>query len=223
MTSRTTTATEDPTDSRSTPLAQPSGHPSTTIRTLSTIDARTAERFYALYVETFGELAVRAVNRHLLRRDEFMAMMVDPRIDKIVIEEESTGEVIAMCTLTNHLEVVDWISPDYFAHHYPDHWARGAVYYLGFSLVSSPRRRVQLFSELITHVSRTLLAKDAMCSYDICTFNNEMIGLGDAVESIVKRAVPQAEVRAVDTQTYYTAVPIHAEDGLRMPSQRSTL
>jgi hypothetical protein len=202
--------------------SQPTREPSTTIRTLTEIDDVTARRFYALYVETFGELAIRAVNRHLLRRDEFMAVMVDPRIDKIVIEDDTTHELIAMCTLTNHLETVDWVSPEYYAHHFPDHWARGAVYYLGFSLVSSRRRRTQLFTELTAHVTRTLVAMDAMCSYDICMFNNETVGLGDAIESIVTSTAP-VDVRAVDTQTYYTAVPVTSEEFLRLPGQRSTV
>ena len=97
---------------------QPTRIPSTTIRTVAAVDDVTAQRFYALYLETFGELAIRAVNRHLLRREEFMSVMVDPRIDKIVIEDDESGELIAMCTLTNHLETVDWVSPQYYAHHY---------------------------------------------------------------------------------------------------------
>lgn len=198
---------------------QPTSVPSTTVRTVSQVDDVTAQRFYALYVETFGELAIRAVNRHLLRREEFLAVMVDPRVDKIVIEDDETHELIAMCTLTNHLETVDWVSADYFAHHYPDHWSRGAVYYLGFSLVASRRRRAQLFTELIAHVTRTLVARDAMCSYDICMFNNEAIGLGDAVEAIVTGTAP-VDVRAVDTQTYYTAVPVTSAEVLRLPGQR---
>lgn len=206
-----------------TPLhAQAAPVPSTTIRTVAEVDDATAHRFYALYLETFGELAIRAVNRHLLRRDEFFAVMVDPRIDKIVIEDDATGELIAMCTLTNHLETVDWVSPEYFAHHYPDHWSRGAVYYLGFSLVASRRRRVQLFSELIAHVTRVVEAADAMCAWDICMFNNETIGLAQAVECIVNRTA-SFDVRAVDTQTYYTAVPATSEECLRLPGQRSTV
>jgi len=202
---------------------QPTRVPSTTIRTITHVDDVTAQRFYSLYLETFGELAIRAVNRHLLRREEFMAVMVDERIDKIVIEDDETHELIAMCTLTNHLETVDWVSPEYFAHHYPDHWSRGAVYYLGFSLVASRRRRAQLFTELIAHVTRTLVAKDAMCSYDICMFNNEVIGLGDAVGAIVT-STAAVDVRAVDTQTYYTAVPtITSAEFLRMPAPRSTV
>jgi hypothetical protein len=201
---------------------QPTPAPSTTIRTVAEVDDATARRFYALYLETFGELAIRAVNRHLLRREEFMAVMVDPRVDKIVIEDDTTHELVAMCTLTNNLETVDWVSADYFAHHYPDHWSRGAVYYLGFSLVASRRRRVQLFSELITHVTRVVEADNAMCAWDICMFNNETIGLAQAVEGIVNRTA-SFDVQAVDTQTYYAAVPVTSEEFLRLPGQRSTV
>ena len=201
---------------------QPTRTVSTSIRTLAEVDEATAQRFYSLYLETFGELAIRAVNRHLLRREEFMAVMVDPRIDKIVIEDDATHELIAMCTLTNHLETVDWVSPEYFAHHYPDHWSRGAVYYLGFSLVASRRRRVQLFSELIAHVTRVVEADNAMCAWDICMFNNETIALAEAVEGIVNRTA-SFDVRAVDTQTYYTAVPATSEERLRLPGQRPTV
>ena len=201
---------------------QPTRQPTTTIRTLTEIDDVTAQRFYALYMETFGELAIRAVNRHLLRREEFMAVMVDPRIDKIVIEDDETGELIAMCTLTRNLETVDWVSPEYFAHHYPDHWARGAVYYLGFSLVASRRRRAQLFTELIAHVTRVVDADNGMCGWDICMFNNETIGLANAVETIVNNTA-SFDVRAVDTQTYYAAVQRTSPEVLRLPSPRSTV
>jgi hypothetical protein len=61
-----------------------------------------------------------------------------------------------------------------------------------------------------------------MCSYDICMFNNETIGLGDAVKAIVTSTAP-VDVRAVDTQTYYTAVPVSSEEFLRLPQPRSTV
>ena len=204
------------------PAHAPTHVAGTTTRTITRVDDVTARRFYALYLETFGELAIRAVNRHLLRREEFMAVMVDPRIDKIVIQDDASGELIAMCTLTNDLETVDWVSPEYFAHHYPDHWSRGAVYYLGFSLVASRRRRTQLFSELITHVTRVVEADKAMCAWDICMFNNETIGLDQAVEAIVNRTA-SFDIRAVDTQTYYAAVPVISDESLRLPGQRSTV
>lgn len=197
----------------------------TSVRVVTTVDVETAQRFYSLYRRTFGKLAIAAVNRHLLTEQEFMEVMADERVDKYLVCEDATDEAIAMCTLTNHLETVTWVSPEYFAHHYPDHARRNAVYYLGFSLVSSSRRRAQLFTQLISSVSQTLLDRDAMCAYDICQFNNETLGLGDAVGAMIQHVAP-VDVRAVDTQTYYTAVPvrpIQTDKMQRLPGQRPTV
>jgi len=192
---------------------------------VSTVDEETAQRFWSLYRETFGRLAVAAVNRHLLSEHEFMEVMGDERVDKYLVCEDATGEAIAMCTLTNHLETVTWVSAEYFAHHYPDHAARNAVYYLGFSLVGATHRRAQLFTALITRVSQTLVDKGAMCAYDICQHNNQTIGLGDAVGAMIQSVAP-IEVQAVDTQTYYAAVPVATTktgEIQRLPGQRPTV
>ena len=198
---------------------------STSVRVVPAVDLDTAQRFWALYRDTFAPLAIAAVNRHLLRESEFMEVMADERVDKYLVCDNDTGEALAMCTLTNHLDTVTWVSEEYFAHHYPEHAARNAVYYLGFSLVGSARRRVQLFTQLITQVSRTLIAQDAMCAYDICQYNNETIGLGNAVGAMIQ-TVGAIDVRAVDTQTYYAAVPL-ASVGTdvikRLPGQRLRL
>ena len=79
-----------------------------------TVDDPTASRFWKLYVETFGDLATKAVARQLLHEHEFMEEMNDERVDKYLAHDES-GQAVAMCTLTNHLETVPWISADYFA------------------------------------------------------------------------------------------------------------
>lgn len=195
------------------------------LRIHSAVDEETSQRFYRLYRETFGPLAIAAVNRHLLHEHEFMEVMADERIDKYLVSDEDTGEALAMCTLTNHLETVTWVSAEYFRHHFPDHAARDAIYYLGFSLVGPTRRRAQLFTQLITSVSQTLLEKDAMCAYDICEYNNETLGLGDAVGAMIQHVAP-IHVQAVDTQTYYTAVPnvgSKPDKRQRMPGQRPTV
>ena len=179
----------------------------TTVHVVTRVDDETAQRYWALYQSTFGPLAIAAVNRHLLTESEFMEVMEDERVDKYLVRDDLTGEALAMCTLTNHLETVTWVSAEYFAHHYPEHAARNGVYYLGFSLVGATRRRAQLFTQLITQVSRTLVAENAMCAYDICQHNNETIGLGNAVGAMIQSVAP-IDVRAVDTQTYYAAVPV---------------
>ena len=61
-----------------------------------------------------------------------------------------------------------------------------------------------------------------MCAYDICQHNNETIGLGNAVGAMIQ-TVGDIDVRAVDTQTYYAAVPVASvgtEVIQRLPGQR---
>jgi hypothetical protein len=191
----------------------------------SEVGEETARRFYALYVETFGELTTRAVARQVLHEHEFMEEMHDPRVDKYLAWDEN-GDAVAMCTLTRHLETVPWISPQYFAHHYPEHTARDAVYYLGFILVAGGRRRQHLFTEMINQVADVLLDRDAMCAWDICNYNNEVLGLADVLEAMLQR-VAHVNVSAVDTQTYYSAVARGRKQMSELrripPAQRSTL
>jgi hypothetical protein len=199
------------------PPTQRTQAPSQRITIEAKVDDETARRFYALYVESFGELATKAVARQVLHEHEFMEEMLDDRVDKYLARDH--GRVVAMCTLTKNLETVPWISPQYFEHHYPDHWRRDAVYYLGFVLVAHSHRRSNLFVELIRVVSETLVDRRAMCAYDICSYNNEIIGLSEAIETLLT-SVAEISVASIDTQTYYRAIPLGPRKLPRMRNSR---
>jgi len=198
---------------------------SLSVRIVTRIDEDTAREFYELYRETFGPMATKAVNRHVLHEHEFMDTMRDERIDKYLAVDDETGDAIGMCTLTNHLEAVGWVSAEYFAHHYPEHAARQAVYYLGFSLAKPDRRRDKVFTALITAVSETLAEERAMCGYDICAWNNEQLHLGAAVEAMVS-SIAEVDILTLDTQTYYAAIstgPLKSGKRGQVPVQRPTV
>jgi hypothetical protein len=163
----------------------------------------TAEEYYALYLDTFGDLATRAAGRQLLHREEFLDDMRDARVHKYVAWNED-GEAVGMSTLTSHLETVPWISPAYFAHHFPEHTARDAVYYLGFTLVHRRHRRSRIFRAVTERVVELLVAERAVCAYDICGYNDEMLGFSSNIERVLHRKA-DVTVAAIDRQTYYTA------------------
>lgn len=167
------------------------------------LDAETAAHYYQLYLETFGELQTRAVARQLLHEHEFLEEMHDPRVSKYTAWED--GEVIGMTTLTNHLETVPWIAPTYFAHHYPEQWARRAVYYLGFTLVKKTRREAHVFQGMIAAATRLILAERAVCAWDMCYYNDEELGLGTAIQRMLAGHT-ELEVAPIDRQTYFAAV-----------------
>jgi hypothetical protein len=179
------------------------------------IDEETAKRFYKLYNDTFGDLATKAVARQLLHEHEFMEEMLDPRVDKILAWDDH-GEAVGMCTLTHHLETVPWISPDYFAHHYPEHTARDAVYYLGFIMVDQQHRRGHLFMAMIRRVVEIIAAQDGMCAYDVCGYNDEVLGLAKATAALL-HSLGNFETEPIDTQVYYQAMIVEPP---RLPEMR---
>ena len=202
---------------RSAPAGSSPDRRGLTITIESKVDEATARRFHALYVNTFGSLAVKAVARQVLHEHEFMEEMLEERVDKLLALDEA-GRPVAMATLTRHLDTVPWISPDYFAHHYPEQTARNAVFYLGFILVEQQHRRSHLFIDLLTKVAQTIIDERGVCAWDICSHNNEAFGLADAIEALTSR-MATFDVGPVDTQTYYSAVYLGPK---KLPEMRNS-
>jgi hypothetical protein len=174
-----------------------------TISVETTVDDETAATYFALYRETFGALATLAAARQLLHEHEFLEDMRDPRVHKYVARD-ADGHVVGMSTLSTHLETVPWISSEFFAHHYPEHTARGAVYYLGFTLVDPRVRQSRVFAAMVDRIVERLVADRAVCAWDICGHNDDVIGLGANIDTIVRRTADVA-IDPIDRQTYYAA------------------
>ena len=174
-----------------------------TITLETEVDPEMAAAYYRLYRETFGALETRAVARQLLHEHEFLEEMQDPRVHKYVAWDVG-GEAVGMSTLTADLETVPWISPAWFAHHYPEHTARRAVYYLGFTLVHRQRRQTRIFRAMVERIVERLVAERAVCAWDICAFNDDMLGLGNNIERIIQGCA-EVTVAPVVRQTYYAS------------------
>ena len=183
-----------------------------------TIEGSDVERFYGLYLEAFGALRTMAVARHVLHEDEFREEMVNPLIDKYVAWDED-GRAVAMATLTRHLETVPWISPDYFAHHYPEAYGRQAVFYLGFVLADPGRRRQRMFSDILAAVIRHVADARGICGWDACAFNVEHVRMRDVVVAVSQDVSP-TEVEPIDTQTYFVSIPEASRNVVNVPQMR---
>jgi hypothetical protein len=165
------------------------------------VEPAMAAAYFRLYRETFGALETLAVARQLLHEHEFLEEMRDPRVHKYVAWDDQ-GEPIGMSTLTSDLETVPWISPGYFAHHFPEHTARRAVYYLGFTLVDHRRRQSRVFRAMVERIVERLVAERAVCAWDICAHNDDLLGLNDNIDRILSGCA-DVTVVPIDRQTYY--------------------
>jgi hypothetical protein len=153
----------------------------------------------------------------VLHREEFFDDMCDPRVEKYVVWAAS-GRPVGMTTLTRHLETVPWISPEFFAARFPDHSARNAIYYLGFTLVHPAARDDWVLTTMLDAIFSRLVLEDAVLSYDVCGHNNNVLQLAARVESVLRRSTDLV-IEPLDSQTYYY---VTHRDRPRSPAGRAS-
>src|SRR5687768_15397702 len=92
------------------------------------------EDFLAVYRAAFAPLEKLAPARQAYDDDEFRHEMADEHVMKLIAWDNS-GVACGMAFIATDLSVVPWISVPYYAHRFPEHYARGAVFYIGAMLV----------------------------------------------------------------------------------------
>jgi hypothetical protein len=160
-----------------------------------------ADRFWELYREAFEPLRTRAAARHVLRREEFDDEMADPRVTKLLAHDED-GDPVGLTTLATDLAAVPWVSPEFFAARYPEHAARGAIWYIGFTLSHTGRRSTRIFMDMIDALVAHLAEHRVVCAYDVSRFNDDSLRFADNLRRHLERT-QDVTVEGVDRQTYY--------------------
>lgn len=176
------------------------------------IDDADIEIFYELYEQAFGPLRTKAAARQVLHPDEFREEMVDPRVLKFVSWSDD-GEPLGMSTLTNCLDTVPWISADYYRTQYPDHAARDAIYYLGFTLVRNDVGPTTAFRDAVEVLITKMADEQAIMCLDICGHHTDK-GFAEVLERMA-HAVAPTKVEVMDTQTYFVAAFEAARRGVQ--------
>ena len=165
------------------------------------VDAELAERFWELYLAAFEPLRTRAAARHVLHREEFDEEMSDPRVLKLLAHDHD-GTAVGLTTLATDLAAVPWVSPEFFAARYPEHAARSAVWYIGFTLAHPGRRASRTFMDMIDALVEHLAAHHVVCAYDVSRFNDDSLRFAENLRRHLERT-QDVRVETVDQQTYY--------------------
>jgi len=160
-----------------------------------------AEYLYKLYRRAFDPLKPRAAARHVLTEDEFMAQMADERIDKYLAWEEDASPV-GVIAMTRELAAIPWISPDYYAACYPDHWSRNAIYYLAYILINPAVRRTGFLETVTELLVKPMVSERAVLAYDMCSYNDQVLGFYNLIAETFRRC-SNSEPKELDAQVYY--------------------
>jgi hypothetical protein len=157
---------------------------------------------WEMYRAAFAELRAIAAHRQVLTKAEFQQVMLDRRIDKYLISEEDGGDrPLALATFTNTLEAMPLLSPEFFAHRWPDLYAHRQIWYLGFFAIDEARRSQGIFENMISEMW-SQVPQGGMAALDMCVSRQDL-GLAKAIERTLQRLTPQVTAECVDMQTVW--------------------
>jgi len=174
------------------------------VEVLDAVPEPVAEQFLALYRDAFAPLVTRSPARQWLTDDEFRHDMSDPSVRKFV-GLSTTDEIVALAFMSTDLGTVPWISEPFFAHRFPEHHARDAIYYFGAMLVRPDRQGGPWAKYLLDHIFHFLGERRGIGCFDCCGFNVDTVALPDLIARAGQRSV-RFELELLDRQEYFATI-----------------
>lgn len=171
------------------------------MRTQQVVGGDLLEDAWKLYQQSFDPLRHLAVQRHVMYADEFDAVMADSRIEKFLAYDED-GALAGMSTMTADLLAVPLVSPEYFAHRWPDRFRAGRIYYIGFLAVHPDSHGTGVFAEMVKTMTREVALVDGLAVIDVCTYNKDRLHLPRAIASLSSTWASHVEMATLDAQSY---------------------
>jgi len=171
------------------------------IRSLEVVDGDLREEAWKLYLNAFDELRYRAVQRHVMYDSEFDEVMTDPRVVKY-LQWGSDGALQGISTMTNELRAMPLISPDYFAHRWPERYLAREIYYIGFLALHPDSHGTGLFGELVRAMTEPVAERQGLAVIDVCTHNKERLHLPRAIRWLASTYATTVAMSDLDAQTY---------------------
>jgi ribosomal protein S18 acetylase RimI-like enzyme len=170
------------------------------------------EAVWRLYNEAFEELRTTAVQRHVMIREEFDFVMRDRRVAKYVARyvgaaagagAAGRARMCALATLTNELDAMPLVSPDYFRSRWPSHFEEGRIFYIGFVAVHPDFRGTGVFERVVTELYRTVSQGRGVAVLDVCRRNEQLYHLPQAIHRLLDALSGMVLSDRIDEQSYW--------------------
>ncbi len=168
----------------------------------SVVTGEDAEKLWNTYHVNFAPLGELAMLQHVFSREEILDELANPKITKIV--GWAGTEPAGLGMVTNDLESVPQISPDFLRARYPDHAADDRIYYGILVAVSHRQRGLTLFNRIYTELWQVAAKAGGILAFDICQFNRDAFDT-DSLVGRIASSFPDGTVSIADQQTWYIA------------------
>ena len=161
------------------------------------------EAAWRLYGRAFDDLRVLAVQRHIMHRPEFDALMADDRVNKYLVTDDD-GALAAVATMTNDLFAVPLISPEYFEHRWPLLYAKRRVWYVSFVAVDPAYQNRGVMQLVVDRMCTEPTGEEGgVICLDACEYRETAQHLPAAIERQANRTSPGVTRVRLDSQVYW--------------------
>ena len=187
------------------------------LKVVPVVEGELRERVWDAYCDAFEELRSAAIQRHVMTRAEFDEVMADERV-AVYLAERPDGVIAGVATLANDLTSMPLVSPEFFAARWPEHYAAGRCWYIGFVGVRPSEQGGGAFQLIVATVAATLGPRGGVLVLDVPQRNMEGFHVPRAVKRIADAVVADVEYEMVDAQGYWAyTTPVPATIDLREP------
>lgn len=176
----------------------------TAVMAFDAITGTHATDLWELYYKAFAPLRTQAVQEHLMFWPAFEEVLDDKRVQKWVTFDEDR-EPVALAVITNDLAAWPLISPPYFEHRWPEQYAAGHIWYVGFVAVADGAPPMT-FAALINAMAEQIVAVKGICAMDFAKVNVDR-RLPQGSHRAIKRTFPGEEFEELDAQHFYAYAP----------------
>jgi len=160
------------------------------------------ERVWDAYCDAFDELRTEAIQRHVMSRDEFDAVMADERVD-VYLAQRDDGRIAGMATLSNDLEAMPLVSPDFFRARWPEHYAARKIWYIGFIAVSPEHQGREAFAQMVEQMYLVVSIQNGLVGLDICSYNDDVRHMSRVFRLMIARNSDNMRFNRIDQQSYW--------------------
>jgi hypothetical protein len=174
---------------------------SRSVSTQTVVAGALLEAAWTLYQASFDPLRNLAVQRHVMYVEEFEAVMADPRVEKF-LAYANDGTLAGLSTMTADLLAVPLVSPEYFAHRWPDRYREGRIYYIGFLAVHPDSHGTGVFGEMVKTMTHEVALVGGLAIIDVCTYNKDRLHLPRAINSLAATWASDLTMTILDAQSY---------------------
>lgn len=154
-----------------------------------------------VYVRIFSEVDEMAVNRHLMSGEEFAELGRDPLMRKFVALD-SAGQPVGLSCITR--DVASWglVSPRALRRRYPEAYAAGKLFYVGFVgvLPGNPGVFPQLLEAMSDWGGR---GNGEVYVMDFCGYNVDLLKIPTLGVRALRSFDDRAQAEMIDRQEFW--------------------